>query len=83
MPTPKTYYFVIFCQKLHENEIIWTSRGGVSLEPPSLDPPMMTIETEWSKTLPHSHYVHTLQYICGETRYASEILVASSTVSNK
>ena len=38
----KCYYFSIFCRKLHENERIWTPRGGggrASLAPP-LDPPM-------------------------------------------
>ena len=36
------YYFSHFCQKLHENERIWTPRGGgrASLAPP-LDPPMI------------------------------------------
>ena len=31
----KYYYFSIFCRKLHENERIWTPRGGrASLAPP-------------------------------------------------
>ena len=31
----KCYYFSIFCRKLHENERIWTPRGGrASLAPP-------------------------------------------------
>ena len=31
----KCYYFSIFCPKLHENERIWTPRGGgASLAPP-------------------------------------------------
>ena len=28
------YYFSHFCRKLHENERIWTPRGGASLAPP-------------------------------------------------
>ena len=43
-PTPqKCYYFSIFCRKLHENERIWTPRGG-GARPwrPLLDPPMLT-----------------------------------------
>ena len=36
------YYFSNFCQKLHENEIIWTLGGLTSLAPP-LDPPMQII----------------------------------------
>ena len=39
--TPKvgvlTYYFAIFCRKLHENEIIWNRGRPVT---PALDPPM-------------------------------------------
>ena len=39
-PTPKTAIILqFFCQKLHENERIWTPRGGVPGAPP-LDPPM-------------------------------------------
>ena len=34
------YYFSNFCQKLHENERIWTPGGGAPLTPP-LDPPML------------------------------------------
>ena len=38
----KCYYFSIFCQKLHENERIWTPRGGARpWRPPPLDPPMV------------------------------------------
>ena len=34
------YYFSHFCQKLHENERIWTPRGGARPWRPPLDPPM-------------------------------------------
>ena len=39
----KCYYFSIFCRKLHENERIWTPRGG-GARPwrPPLDPPMVS-----------------------------------------
>ena len=37
----KCYYFSIFCQKLHENERIWTPRGGRASLAPPLDPPML------------------------------------------
>ena len=36
----KCYYFSIFCRKLHENERIWTPRGGARPWRPPLDPPM-------------------------------------------
>ena len=36
------YYFSNFCRKLHENERIWTPRGGVRPWHPPLDPPMVT-----------------------------------------
>ena len=36
----KCYYFSIFCRKLHENERIWTPRGGTRPWHPPLDPPM-------------------------------------------
>ena len=38
----KCYYFSIFCRKLHENERIWTPRGGARPWRPPLDPPMHT-----------------------------------------
>ena len=34
------YYFSNFCQKLHENERIWTPRGVARPWRPPLDPPM-------------------------------------------
>ena len=34
------YYFSHFCRKLHENERIWTPRGGARPWRPPLDPPM-------------------------------------------
>ena len=37
----KCYYFSIFCRKLHENERIWTPRGGARPWRPPLDPPMV------------------------------------------
>ena len=37
----KCYYFSIFCRKLHENERIWTPRGGARPWRPPLDPPML------------------------------------------
>ena len=36
------YYFSNFCQKLHENERIWTPGGARPWRPP-LDPPMFTV----------------------------------------
>ena len=36
------YYFSKFCQKLHENERIWTPGGRASLAPP-LDPSMLNM----------------------------------------
>ena len=36
------YYFSNFCRKLHENERIWTPRGGACPWRPRLDPPMHT-----------------------------------------
>ena len=39
----KCYYFSIFCRKLHENERIWTPRGGARPWRPPLDPPMETL----------------------------------------
>ena len=39
----KCYYFSIFSRKLHENERIWTPRGGARPWRPPLDPPMHTI----------------------------------------
>ena len=36
------YYFSHFCRKLHENERIWTPRGGTHPWRPPLDPPMLT-----------------------------------------
>ena len=41
----KCYYFSIFCRKLHENERIWTPRGGARPWHPPLDPPMIVIAT--------------------------------------
>ena len=41
-PTPKVGVLTnFFGRKLHENERIWTPRGGASLAPP-LDPPLDT-----------------------------------------
>ena len=40
----KCYYFSIFCRKLHENERIWTPRGGARPWRPPLDPPMVVSE---------------------------------------
>ena len=37
----KCYYFSIFSRKLHENERIWTPRGGARPWRPPLDPPML------------------------------------------
>ena len=37
------YYFSHFCRKLHENERIWTPRGGARPWRPPLDPPMTHI----------------------------------------
>ena len=34
------YYFSHFCRKLHENERIWTPRGGARPWRPPLDQPM-------------------------------------------
>ena len=42
--SPKCYYFSIFCRKLHENERIWTPRGGARPWCPPLDPPMKYVE---------------------------------------
>ena len=41
------YYFSTFCRKLHENERIWTPRGGGARIPgaPPLDPPMLLANT--------------------------------------
>ena len=35
------YYFSDLCRKLHENERIWTPRGGARPWRPPLDPPML------------------------------------------
>ena len=43
------YYFSHFCRKLHENERIWTPRGGVRPWRPPLDPPMYTVLPKYSK----------------------------------
>ena len=37
------YYFSHFCRKLHENERIWTPRGGARPWRPPLDPPMIYV----------------------------------------
>ena len=37
------YYFSHFCRKLHENERIWTPRGGTRPWRPPLDPPMVCL----------------------------------------
>ena len=43
-PTPKSAIIFQFCsQKLHENERIWTPRGGACPWSPPLDPPMLNI----------------------------------------
>ena len=42
----KCYYFSIFCRKLHENERIWTPRGGARPWRPPLDPPMVMVTWE-------------------------------------
>ena len=39
------YYFSNFCQKLHENERIWTPGGGARPWRPPLDPPMAIVNT--------------------------------------
>ena len=41
----KCYYFSIFCQKLHENERIWTPGGGARPWRPPLDPPMQSVRS--------------------------------------
>ena len=46
----KYYYFSIFCRKLHENERIWTPRGGARPWcPPPLDPPMESMVRNCAK----------------------------------
>ena len=37
------YYFSHFYRKLHENERIWTPRGGARPWRPPLDPPMLGV----------------------------------------
>ena len=46
----KCYYFSNICRKLHENERIWTPRGGAHPWRPPLDPPMQSTATTNHKT---------------------------------
>ena len=57
----KCYYFSIFCRKLHENERIWTPRGGARPWRPPLDPPMVL--SNWWKPLKFFWYQFETQWL--------------------
>ena len=78
-PTPKSaIIFQFFCRKLHENERIWTPRGGARPWRPPLDPPMLCVyvvftfnelncfqglNSKYDRKLPNAYLVNHLIYI--------------------